>query len=169
MSVSLSTRVAHIADIGQLEADIAIRLVRPSTGDLIIRKLGSFSLGVFGHRDYLAARPRAALSSLDWITWDAARSQLPEMQWFERHVGVEPRLRCNRILSILAAARAGVGVALLGRGAARSFRELVELPCSLLPSDSMPLWLARPAVHQHDPLINAVARWLVDLADQSLT
>ena len=36
------------------DADIAIRMVRPSQNDLIARKVNTFEMGIYAHRDYLA-------------------------------------------------------------------------------------------------------------------
>ena len=43
----------HISDLHQKEADIGIRLKRPTQEDLLIRTLGHVRYGFFAHQDYL--------------------------------------------------------------------------------------------------------------------
>ena len=43
----------HISDLHQKEADIGIRLKRPTQEDLLIRTLGQVRYGFFAHQDYL--------------------------------------------------------------------------------------------------------------------
>lgn len=51
IELTLSSRVE---DLLRREADIAVRMVRPSQDALIARRVGEIELGLFGRRDYLA-------------------------------------------------------------------------------------------------------------------
>lgn len=154
---------AKVSDMSQLEADLAIRLVRPTTGELHIKRLSSDGGGVYGRGDYLAARAHLDLHQLDWISWDESLDFLPEARWIAQHLGVTPRLRCNRMHSIIAALRQGAGVAILGRGLAACFPELVERPVPVLAAHTTSLWLVRPTVHRHNALVSLVSAWLETL------
>ncbi len=46
-----------IADILRLDADIAIRMVRPVQNDLVVRNIGTIPLGLFAHEKWLASNP----------------------------------------------------------------------------------------------------------------
>ena len=166
--VSISLLVgASIKDMTQLEADIAIRIVRPKTGELTVRRLSTAGGAVYGRSDYIASRRGAPLETLDWISWDAAHDFLPESRWLRERLGVDATLRCNRMHSIIAAVRAGVGVAILGKKIAESFPELEEIPVEELAAHETTLWLVRPSAHQHNTLIDLVSAWIVGLFDLS--
>jgi DNA-binding transcriptional LysR family regulator len=98
----------------------------------------------------------------DWISWDESLGFLPEARWVEQ-LGVTPRLRCNRMHSIIAALRAGVGVGVPGRQLAACFPECVERPVPELAAHSTALWLVRPTVHRNNALVSLVSAWIEDL------
>ncbi len=55
--ICLDVRVENaVTDLMKHEADIAIRMFRPSQGDLIARKMVPMRFGLYAHKDYLAAR-----------------------------------------------------------------------------------------------------------------
>lgn len=63
-----------VTDLSRREADIAVRMTRPSQDGLLAKKLGEVRIGLFGHERYLARKgsPRAPeeLSSHDLIGFD---------------------------------------------------------------------------------------------------
>ncbi len=86
------------------EADLAVRLARPRTGDLVARRLATVAFGLF-------ARPGAPDAL---IAYDEAMADLPEAVWLARHgAGRRVAFRSNSAQAQLAAAKAGFGVALL--------------------------------------------------------
>jgi DNA-binding transcriptional LysR family regulator len=104
-----------LLDLTRREADIALRTVRPSRGDLVMTRLVTV-------RWVLAAAPKLAralgtlrsFGDTPWIGWGENFSQLKPVRWFERHVhDVEPVVRSNSLTVQLAAVRAGIGIALL--------------------------------------------------------
>jgi DNA-binding transcriptional LysR family regulator len=52
----------RVQDLLRREADIAVRMVRPSQGQLVVRRIGQVELGLHAHGDYLARHgtPRKA-------------------------------------------------------------------------------------------------------------
>lgn len=157
--VALDTRI-ELADLGRLEADLAVRFVRPERGDLLVRRLGSTRFGVYGHRDYLQARREAPLERLDWVSWGETQAGLPEARWLATTVGVPPRVRCNRATTILAAALAGAGVALLPERFARGLPVLEERVVPGGVRFEVDVWLVRPRVMRDAPAVEAAAQWL---------
>lgn len=108
------------ADLLDQEVDIAVRMHPPRQGPLIAKKVGSIPLGLFAHVDYLARRPAPAdvndLAEHDFIGPDRASEDLalaaavlPGLAR-ERYV-----LRCDSHPAQLAAARAGLGIAVVQR------------------------------------------------------
>ncbi|MEM1349856.1 MAG: LysR family transcriptional regulator [Myxococcota bacterium] len=162
LTVSLEVG-ARLTDMARLDADLAIRLVRPESGDLLIKRLDLGGVGVFASAEYARAHQGMELRELDWVSWDEARAHLPEAMFVTDVLGVTPRLRCNRITSILRAARAGVGAAVFGATLGNRFDDLVQIPASWCEGLRMNVWLVRPAVHRDDPAVNVVASWIEGL------
>ena len=152
-----------IADMTRLGADLAIRLFRPTAGDLLAKRLAVVTLGVVGHREYL--RGKAGVSGLDqleWIGWQRQFSSYPEAKWLAQ-MGIEPRLRFNSMLSIIAAVQAKLGVALLGQGLSRLFDHFEVFPTPQVPQAQGTFWLLRHELHRDHPLLDVVADWITQL------
>lgn len=163
LRLRLDTR-PEVADLARLEADLAVRFVRPEGGDLTFRRLGATGFRAYATADYLRARAGVAPDKLDWISF--LQPNLPEPRWLAARLGVGPRVACNRATTIVAACRAGAGVALLPERFARHLDDLVELPLPGLEPMTFDVWLARPAVNRHLPHVEAVAAWLAGIFEQ---
>jgi DNA-binding transcriptional LysR family regulator len=97
------------ANLAQREADIALRLSRPTSDALIARKLGELRYGLYGARAYLDATPEA-----DWqfLGYDEALADVPQQRWLDAYVaGRSFAMRSNDLASLVSAARAGIGLA----------------------------------------------------------
>ncbi|WP_375757559.1 LysR family transcriptional regulator [Corallococcus exercitus] len=106
--------------LARREADVAIRLARPRSGELFARRLSTLGYGVY-------AAPRGDTSA--WVGYDDSFAHLPESQWLARHAaGARMALRANGLMVQLAAVRAGFGKALLPCWFAEQERGLVRLP-----------------------------------------
>jgi DNA-binding transcriptional LysR family regulator len=105
-------------DLSKREADVALRPSRHPGDAMVGRRLAAIAVALYAGRNYVAERGRPAseaeLSGHALITGDASLAHLPATRWLERHVthGVTV-LRCNSWLSQSAAARAGLGLAVL--------------------------------------------------------
>lgn len=133
-----------VLDLTRREADLALRTVRPQSGDLVMTRLASA-------RWVLVAAPTLArrlgtlrdFASAPWVGWGEGLSQLHVARWFAKHVrGVEPVVRSDSLRLQLAVARAGVGVALVPEPSVKHFQ-------------LVPVKLAKP-------LQQAAADWPVD-------
>ncbi len=51
---------ASFARLPQREADIGLRLCRPESGNFLVKRVGSFALGLYASADYLARHPVSA-------------------------------------------------------------------------------------------------------------
>ncbi len=63
----------QISDLKGRQADVAIRYKRPEQADLIIKKLGTEAVFLYGHRDYVASfedKPPNQVSNLNLIGFD---------------------------------------------------------------------------------------------------
>lgn len=91
------------------QADIAVRLSRPTHQDLVTRKVGNLPFGFYAAKGYSQAE-----SEWEFINWDDAHSEIPQYDWLEKRLaGRNVALRANDISIQAEAAAAGIGVALL--------------------------------------------------------
>jgi DNA-binding transcriptional LysR family regulator len=101
------------ASLTRREADIALRLSRPSERDLVIRKVGALTFGLYASPGYLASH---APPAFEFIDYDDSLTAAPQQVWLQAFAGTRPIvLRASDIESHRAAARAGVGIAALPR------------------------------------------------------
>ncbi len=135
-----------VDDLLQREADIAVRMVRPTQEALLAKRVGAIEIGLFAHQRYLAAHgtPQAMtdLAGHALIGYDqesaAIRAWLARFPAFAR---AALALRCDSDLAQLGAIRAGFGIGWCQAGLAARDPDLVRLlpaVCSL-PMDT---WIA---------------------------
>lgn len=159
-----------VADIGRLEADVAVRLFRPPEPAIVARRAATFTTGLYASKRYLrrAGVPQSAsaLESHAWITFEERLAELPEVQWLIQHMGGQsPSLRSDDVLAQRAAALAGLGIALLPTYLARTELGLVSVvPEAVLPRRT--IWVTTHRDLAQVARIAAVARFLHEvLAD----
>jgi DNA-binding transcriptional LysR family regulator len=99
------------ASLNRREADIALRLSRPSEPGLVARRIGYFGFSLYGAPDYLKETPPHAFA---FIAYDTSMEDTPQQQWLKAIVGTRDIvLRTSDLENQAAAARAGVGLAAL--------------------------------------------------------
>jgi DNA-binding transcriptional LysR family regulator len=135
----------RVEDLLRGEADIAVRMARPSQQALVARQIGEVRLGLYAHRLYLKTAPApksvaALLRDHALIGFDQGtpflRQLLEGMPITRNHFA----LRTDSDLAYLAAVRAGFGIGFMQQGIARRDPKLV----AILPDEiSLPLemWL----------------------------
>ena len=122
----------RIEDLLQREADIAVRMQRPTQGALIARRIGNVELGLYAHREYIERRGKPArigdLADHALIGFDKetafVRSMKNEVPWLQRE---SLALRTDSDLATLALLRAGFGITACQVGIARRDPNLVRL------------------------------------------
>lgn len=110
----------RILSLSRREADIALRPVRPKEGDLWGRKLADVAWTFYGARAYLKANG-GTFSSLDealdrygLIGWEETTVGIQAADWLNWRAPVEAFVyRTNSLVNQYAAAKAGIGLALL--------------------------------------------------------
>lgn len=146
-------------DLCRREADIALRLARPQSGDFVVRRLAELAYGVYGARGAaVAADWRAG----HWVAYENSLAQVPEMRWLAQHVGDERVvLRCNNIDALATAVADGVGRAVLPRLVGARHASLCCLSGDE-PLLSREMWLVVPRELRDVPRIRAASDWLVE-------
>ncbi|HEY0953919.1 MAG TPA: LysR family transcriptional regulator [Roseateles sp.] len=153
------------ADIPQQAVDVAVRMVAPTQDVLVARKVGGIALGLFAHRDYIAQRgmPQtlADLAVHDLIGPDRSAPDLQAMA--QLLPGLMPRLqvRTDSHPAQVAAARAGLGVALMHVAMGRADTRLVRVLPDFVPA-TLPVWLVKHRDLRQAPRIRAAFEHLAD-------
>lgn len=117
------------ADLGRGDADLAVRLVRPDTADLVRRRVGSMRFGLFASRAYLERAPALDAPGLEGhrvVRPVRSLSRGPEAAWLEQHAARASVAVCaDSALVSLRAAASGMGLAVLSDALAANATELV--------------------------------------------
>ncbi|MFO7594211.1 MAG: LysR family transcriptional regulator [Pseudomonadota bacterium] len=137
---------ANTANLTRGEADIAVRLFRPTQSNLVVRALGNMGMGLYASRSYidLFGRPATTteLSRHRVIAYGDQLATLPANQWLIKHSHPEFQvLNSDSTGTRLKATLAGVGISVQPHLFTRNNPELVPV----LKEVSLPdheVWLA---------------------------
>jgi DNA-binding transcriptional LysR family regulator len=144
------------------EADLALRTVRPDKGDLVVQQLASVKLGVM-RSPSLAVKKGAKLRDLPWLAYDRSLDHIPESRWLAAHVpDARVVMRSTELGTLVAAAKAGVGVVLMAEAVGERAGGLVPVPIPIPPSPEGALWLVAHAALRPVARVAAVWDWLVE-------
>lgn len=130
-----------LRDLTRREADLALRVVRPASGDLVMTRLTSA-------RWLLAGAPELArrigtlrdFSQVPWIACGERLAAVPAARWLEQHVKhADPILRSDSLSVQLAAVKSGVGVALVPEPSAVHYG-LVPIKLAAALRDAADAW-----------------------------
>ena len=151
------------------DADLALRMVKPERGNVSLRRLGTLGYGLYASPDYVAQREgrhnSGAHDTDSFITWGDMQSHLPAAQWIERALqGRQPALLTTSLSSQIAAAKAGLGLAVLPHFLARD-AGLVCINKDLGVNQSIYLVIQSDLAHSRRT--RAVANFLVDLMEKN--
>ena len=149
-------------DLTRREADLALRVGRPRDSGLVARKLADVAYGLYASSTYLGGRTAVDFGRDRFLGLDDALAGTPQERWLARE-GPQRRVvfRCNSSTALAAAARSGMGVALL--------------PCFLAEDDAGLCRLSGPTPVTHEiwllvhgdlrrtPRVRAVIEWVDQL------
>jgi len=158
-----------VVNLTRREADIALRPVRATKGNYVIRQVGWWECALYAAKTYVAAHKlepgkKDWLSRVSIIRWTDEGMNLLGGPWLAEHArGSTIALTSNTRRIHLAACRAGVGVAVLPCIAAEHDPALVRL---LPPREvaSIPLWLLAHRDLARTARVKAVMTFLADAA-----
>lgn len=152
------------AELGRREADLALRVVRPTQGNLKVRRVGHMTYSVYGSRSYLERHPYLEgepLGGRRFITWDDNHAHLPAADWLARkHPGCKIALVTSSLPTQIAAVRAGLGLAIIP-----DFLTVKDDFIRVIPSDQMfsaEVWLVTHADLVASARVRAVGDFLAE-------
>lgn len=157
VSIVITTGFA-LADLRKGEADIAVRLVRPTDPRLAARKLADFALQLYVSRDYIAQHgtPRS-LDGHTLLAYEDATRTGTRYPFGERR---DVAMMSNNHFVLLAGATAGVGIVQLPSYTGDAHPELVHV----MPErdDPYTVWLVVPQAKRRVAAVRAVSDALAD-------
>jgi len=139
----------RIASLARGEADVALRLTRPTEAGLAGRRLGSFRFALYATAE---GKDRGL------IAFDDDGARLPQQRWLRR-LARPIVLTTNDLESQIAAARAGVGAAAIPDFLAARYPELVRVPTRARPV-TREVWLVVHDDLRAAPAVRAVIDFL---------
>lgn len=153
-----------LASLSRQEADIAVRLSQPTEGSSVARRIGRVVYGLYAAPAY----PQKPPNEWQFIAYDASLDHVPEQEWL-RTVADGRRIvfRSNDLASQLAAARAGIGIAVLPRFLAEGDAQVATLPVKGMPF-SRDVYLVVHADMQRSPAVRAVMTFIVEIIASDL-
>ena len=152
------------------DVDIALRLARPTHGDMLVRKLCDVAYGVYATKGYLEAQgPVAASGDLTGhviIGFSEEERPLGPVWWLSRaEKAGHMALRSSSVATRLAAAQSGVGLAALPCFVAQDEPDLVQVLGPDLVGN-LELWLLTRADLARLGHVRAVMDFLVTHIDK---
>lgn len=149
------------------EADIAIRMYRPTQDDVIARLLGHIQTGLFAHKSYLARRgtPQTItdMSQHDFIGFDRNPLIIEAMRakGIVRTRGDFP-LRCDDQATYWELVKAGCGIGATQLRLGQEAAGMVQI-LPALKLDPLPVWLVAAKALRQTPRIRRVYDLLANL------
>jgi DNA-binding transcriptional LysR family regulator len=142
------------------EADIAVRMYRPTQEDLITQHIGDIALSAFAAKSYLARKgmPQTAnqMGEHDVVGYDADPSIIDGMR--QAGVPVDRHffpVRCDENIAYWNLVRAGCGIGFAQRGLGLDDPDMVEIDFGF-PIPPLPIWLTAHEAMRHTPRIRRV-------------
>lgn len=151
-------------DLAIEEADIALRYARPQTGQTVSRKVGRTHFALYGSKAYFDAfgTPESIkdLNGHKLIENINFRTNRALAEWQKALIAAPAAIAANSAASVLAAVRAGGGIALLPTFFEAAAPELVMLDIPLkLTSD---MWMLSHAKTNKTPRVRALLTFIAE-------
>lgn len=154
----------QVSNLLRREADIAVRMVQPDQGTLIAKKLGSVSVGVYAHKNYLArfGTPQAPDDLLNHtlIGYDTDDVMIRGFANYGQSLGKEAfAIRSDDLIVQWQALCAACGIGFVADYMGQSQADLVKI-LAMLKIPPLPMWLAVHREIRSNPRIRAVFDYL---------
>jgi len=153
----------EVVSLAQRQADLAIRMARPSGDSLVMRQLGTIRLGLYASRDFLAGHRPASLdlTRARLLLYDESYGRIPELEWVrEADLAGAVWMRTASTRALLRAAVSGAGIALLPEVFAARERTLVPIPAPQPIPPRTPWLLVHRDLRPLAP-VRSVCAWVV--------
>lgn len=159
IQLSLASQAQSVS-LGRREADIAVRLFRPTEPGNVVRKLGTMPFALYASRNYLYLHEPA---NWEFIGFDAQFADMPNQKWLLAAIGKRSIVcEVSDITTQHVAVRSGVGVANLPTFIGDGDPELQRLE---LDGEAFfrEIWLVVHVDLRHAPLLRAVIEFVAEV------
>ena len=156
-------------DLSRGEAELAIQPPRPTQTGMVAVRLARAAVGLYASKGLIGGRrlrirTLADVRDFPLFTYTAPFQVLQNAKWFQPILGSGSiALQSNSTHALLAAARAGAGIAVLPRFVAREHDELLPVSDDVASHDI--LLITHPEVRR-DPKVRATADFLKQVATE---
>lgn len=151
------------ANLARGEADLAIRMSRPSAPGLSARCIGEMGYGPYAAHGY-TQRPA---ESWEFLGYDDSLIQVPQQRWLAEMAGTRRFvLRSNDLAALHNAARVGLGIAVLPHFLAAPDDALALVPEPVCPTLRQ-IWLVMHPDVKRSPRVRLVADLLIELLGEA--
>ena len=162
----------EVSNLLRREADIAVRMVPPSQAELVAKRIGKVTLGVYAHRDYLkrAGIPREPADMLAHALLGNDKNE-DIIRGFGTMGFAMTReqfaFRTDDLMAYWQALRGGVGIGFVADYLARTDPDVIAvLPMLKIPP--LPVWLAVHREIRTSKRIRAVYDFLAQVVPEAL-
>lgn len=159
-----------VIDLSKGQADFALRVMEPTSGDLIRRRLGASYYGLYASAAYLKKAPRVSegLEGQSIVVAGGELARSPEARYMAEHGGkARVALRCSSLLALAVAAEAGAGLVVLPTNLA-IFHTALSLVRYLDEIPARPAWLVMHRDVRKDIRITHTAKIVGDIMSDVL-
>ena len=156
----------YASSLSKREADIALRMFRPTQPDLVARRLPDMALGFYAHQDYVAQFGDPA--NMDEFKGHTVIGYDENMEFIEgaaqlgyHLVRQNFALRTDHLLAQINLARSGAGITGVHVGLTRFWPELVPV-MQWVPIPALEFWIVCHSDVQYNSRIRALNHFLAD-------
>jgi len=151
------------ANLARGEADLAIRMSRPTAPGLAARCIGEMGYGLYAAHGY-THRPADAW---EFLGYDDSLVQVPQQRWLSQIAGDRRFVfRSNDLTALLNCARVGLGIAVLPHFLAAN-DEALSLVSDLLCPTVREIWLVMHPDVKRSPRVRLLADLIVELVGEA--
>lgn len=150
-----------VLDLSRRQAEVALRHVRTKDASLVSRHAAELGHGLYASRSFLARYPVRSPADLSGRPVLTSPQGDLEAEWLERLApDAMPIFTCVLAVALVAAAKTGVGIAVLPRYLGDAEEELVYLPMPDEPKQS--LWITVHKDLRKTPRVRAVLDFIAE-------
>lgn len=157
------------ASLARRDADMALRLVRPTGDSLIARRLPDIQLGCYCSKPFLNGRKPSSISIAEepLLVFDDSFGDIAEVRWLREHdLEAQTVLKSLSSRALMNAAVAGAGIAIVPKFMARH-TGLVEVAAPPVPSRQV--WLVLHRDLRRNREMQVVRNWVVSTVRAALS
>lgn len=152
----------RVLSLTQREADLAVRLWKPTQPGLVARKIGEYAYALYASAEYVAAHPQplSEPSAHSFLGFDTDLASLPEALWIGERARDRFAFRTNSFAMLEQAAVAGAGIAVLPCYLADGRTDLARIGGPETVVNVRPLWLVVHRELQGQGRIRAITEFI---------